>query len=157
MGKFRYTQFFRTQFFKRILAHLRRRQRGFRRVAFVFVSFSVTIGYLSYLESKEDGGDRRKLPNLRPMSVAEPDPPKDHDLMVREEMLKISKQLGVTCNYCHDVTNFKSNRIPAFGVALDHIKLVELLKRTHFSGNDKQINCYLCHRGQPKPAVGTKF
>lgn len=71
---------------------------------------------------------------------------------VREEMIKISRQVGVTCTECHSTKNFKSNEKPNFKVALAHMKMTETLKQNGFSGKngEPEASCYLCHRGQLK-------
>ena len=71
---------------------------------------------------------------------------------VRQEMIKISRQVGVTCTECHSTKNFKSNEKPAFKVALAHMKITEVLKQNGFSGKngEAEASCYMCHRGQLK-------
>ena len=85
--------------------------------------------------------------SLAPLLRAE-----DPDLLVREDMVKISHQLGVTCNHCHDVKNFKSDHLPAFQTAKQHMKVVELLNTKGFTGSKApRADCYLCHRGKSTP------
>lgn len=74
----------------------------------------------------------------------------DWDLQKREEMVVISRQLGVTCNYCHDVDNLKKSDMPAHKKALEHMRITELLNKDGFRGNPK-VDCFLCHRGSAKP------
>lgn len=69
---------------------------------------------------------------------------------VREQMIKISAELGVSCTECHVVTNFKDNQKEAFKVAAQHIKIVQVLKASGLNGQKGQpeASCYMCHRGQ---------
>lgn len=79
----------------------------------------------------------------------------DMDLIKHKEMIKISRQLGVTCNYCHDVKNLKKATSPKYKVALEHIRITKLLNEKGFKGSPK-VDCFLCHRGVAKPAFKEK-
>jgi hypothetical protein len=74
---------------------------------------------------------------------------KSEDRM-RQEMIVISRQLGVTCTECHNVKNFKDNAKVGFKVGKLHIKSVEMLKANGFSGENGEplASCFLCHQGQ---------
>ena len=71
---------------------------------------------------------------------------------IRQEMIVISRQLGVTCNECHHIKNFKDASKRSYQIALKHIKVVELLKLNGFSGssNEPEASCYTCHKGKLK-------
>ena len=71
---------------------------------------------------------------------------------IRQEMIKISRQLGVTCTECHAIKNFKSSEKPNFKVSLAHMKMTDVLKRNGMSGKngEPEATCYTCHRGQLK-------
>lgn len=71
---------------------------------------------------------------------------------IRQEMIVISRQLGVTCNECHHIKNFKDNSKKSYQVALKHIKIVELLKLNGMSGanSEPEASCYTCHKGKLK-------
>jgi hypothetical protein len=78
--------------------------------------------------------------------------PSDRDQQTRELMVKISRQLGVTCNYCHDVTNFRSAKLPTYKIGKEHLKIVDLLNRQGFKGpKAPKADCYMCHRGKAVP------
>lgn len=49
----------------------------------------------------------------------------DPDLIMRESMVVISRQLGVTCTHCHDASNLKSGKLATFQIAKDHIPAME--------------------------------
>ena len=70
---------------------------------------------------------------------------------IREQMLQITKELGVSCAECHDVKNFKSDSLPNHRVAKEHMKWVDLLRDNGMNGrNAPEASCYMCHRGQLK-------
>lgn len=78
---------------------------------------------------------------------------KEQEEKVREYMLEISKDLNVTCTECHKTDNFKDDRMHTFKVSREHIKIVEVLKSNGFNGKDGPMaTCYMCHRGELKPA-----
>jgi hypothetical protein len=116
----------------------------------VLVSFMglVAFGSLEWAEGK----DTKKSTKIPPITAGiEPKIIHDEDMKMRENMLEISRQLGVTCNHCHDVNNLRSDKLTTFKVAKDHIRIVELLNKEGFRGNPK-ADCFMCHRGQAKPA-----
>jgi|GEM_PF-227787 len=71
---------------------------------------------------------------------------------VREQMIKISAELGVACTECHNVNNFRDESLVNFRVAREHMKLVEVLKSAGMNGqkNQPEASCFTCHRGQLK-------
>lgn len=76
----------------------------------------------------------------------------DQDLQIRESMIKMSRQLGVTCNHCHDVSNFKSDKMSAFKISKHHMKLVDILNVQGLGGvKTGKVDCYMCHRGKAVP------
>jgi hypothetical protein len=74
-----------------------------------------------------------------------------------EKMQVWSRQLGVTCNYCHDQNDFLSQKKPAYKVAAKHSKMIKVLAEDIFSEKDKggnlrvEVNCFMCHRGNAQP------
>ena len=77
----------------------------------------------------------------------------DPDVAMRKWMLEISRQMGVTCTYCHNTKNFKDNSMDTFKVAMNHIEVVEWLNREGFYKDRRgtQATCFMCHRGKAKP------
>lgn len=76
---------------------------------------------------------------------------KSSEEQIRQEMLTISKQLGVTCGECHNLKNFASDEKPSFKVSLDHMKLVDLMRERGMDGKrGPEASCYMCHQGQLK-------
>lgn len=84
---------------------------------------------------------------------------KEKEEAIRQSMLQISRQLGVTCNTCHNTSNFKSNEKPLFQVAAFHMKITQQLIDSGFNGKEGQpkADCYMCHRGQLKPDFKEKI
>lgn len=67
-------------------------------------------------------------------------------------MVNISRQLGVTCNYCHDMNNLKDRSMHTWKVAHEHIQIVKLLNQKGFKGSKgPRADCYMCHRGKTMP------
>jgi hypothetical protein len=89
-----------------------------------------------------------------PMALAKtPSNIKTEEEIIRENMLSISRQLGVTCNTCHISENFKSDQKIEFKIAKEHIKITQLLIDSGFNGkNGPHATCYMCHRGELKPS-----
>lgn len=76
---------------------------------------------------------------------------------VREQMIQISKELGVTCNECHNVSNFADASKPAFKISREHIKIVSLLKQNGFDGKKgTEASCFMCHQGKLNPNLSDK-
>ena len=76
---------------------------------------------------------------------------------VRESMIAMSRQLGVTCVYCHDVGNLKSAAKPTFAIAKRHMAIVQTLNGAQGFGGKPKADCFMCHRGETKyPYVQSK-
>ena len=76
----------------------------------------------------------------------------DHEIKVRQYWVQISKELGVTCDYCHNVNNFKSFEKPQMKRTQEHVRIVELLNKKGFTYKDApKADCYMCHRGKAIP------
>ncbi len=76
---------------------------------------------------------------------------------IRQEMINISRQLGVTCAECHNVQNFASDEKKSFKISKDHIRIVETLKSNGFDGKKgPEASCYMCHQGKLKPEYKEK-
>lgn len=81
-----------------------------------------------------------------------PDKIKATEEEIRQEMLVISRQLGVTCSECHNIKNFTDDSKKSYKISLKHLKMVELLKMNGLSGTngEPEASCYTCHRGRIK-------
>ncbi len=70
---------------------------------------------------------------------------------IRQNMITISRQLGVNCTECHNMKKLSDDSLKNFQVARDHIKAVEILKANGMDGKKgPEASCYMCHRGQLK-------
>lgn len=77
---------------------------------------------------------------------------KSEEEQMREVMVVISRQLGVTCTACHNTDNFKSSEKQSFKTAREHMKLTQLLIDSGMNGKSgPKADCYMCHRGELKP------
>jgi hypothetical protein len=72
---------------------------------------------------------------------------KDADLKLREQMVQMSKELGVTCAYCHNSENFKEAKNKNFKIALEHLKITNMLNSEKAFHGKPMITCYSCHQG----------
>ena len=76
----------------------------------------------------------------------------------KEKMKVWSRQLGVTCVYCHNLDNFKSDEKLTFKTAVKHSQMVRVLQEDVFNDRDKgndlkvKVDCFMCHRGLEIPA-----
>lgn len=72
---------------------------------------------------------------------------------IREQMLSISRQLGVRCTACHNLKNFASDEMAAFKVSKEHLRITQLLIDAGMDGKQgrPKADCYMCHRGELKP------
>ncbi len=81
---------------------------------------------------------------------------KTEEDIIRENMLSISRQLGVSCNVCHDSENFKSDKKVQFKIAKDHIRITQVLIDSGMDGKKgPKASCYMCHRGELNPPFKT--
>jgi len=99
----------------------------------------------------------KKLPPKHSKKTAKakkvvPAPPmSDEDVKTRERMVEWSRQLGVTCVYCHNVENFKSFEKKPMRTAQAHAEWVRLLNTQGAYKDAPKVDCYMCHRGVPIP------
>ena len=71
---------------------------------------------------------------------------------IRENMIRISRELGVTCAACHNVQNFKSSDMQTFKTSKEHMKITQVLKESGFDGKKgPAATCFMCHRGKLMP------
>lgn len=78
---------------------------------------------------------------------------KANDAAIREQMMLISRQLGVSCTACHNIKNFADGSKREFAVAKDHMRLTQVLIDAGMDGKEKRskADCYMCHRGKLMP------
>jgi hypothetical protein len=85
-------------------------------------------------------------------SFAAQQPELDPDLVMRESMVVMARQLGVTCTHCHDPNNFKTTSMRTYRVAKDHLRVTQVLNGKQGFGGKPRVDCYTCHRGEAVPA-----
>ena len=102
--------------------------------------------------------DKKKL--AKPKKARAPIPgeeklPPDADVETRKIMVDWSRQLGVTCQYCHNVENFKAFEKRPMRIAQAHDHWVKLLNTQgqyrEGSKTGPVVDCYMCHRGKAIP------
>lgn len=77
---------------------------------------------------------------------------KTKEELIRQEMLVISRQLGVTCTECHNLQNFTSDEKKSFKISKDHMRITETLRANGFDGKKgPEATCYMCHQGKLTP------
>lgn len=68
-----------------------------------------------------------------------------------------SKALGVSCNHCHNTSDFasdeKENKLISREMVVMGIGISEKLKSIKGLSAKPIVNCITCHRGQLKPAI----
>lgn len=106
---------------------------------FLIASFSILILFSVLALAGGNEPKRRSLAKIN-----------DADLKVRNAMLTISRQLGVTCNYCHNPDNLKDGSMKTHQIAKKHMELVKMLNSDSERRLIFQADCYTCHRGQAK-------
>ncbi len=81
----------------------------------------------------------------------------DADIQQRQYMIEISRQLGVTCTYCHDIKDFKVADKAAYKISKTHIEVVKTLNEKYSGQIGEKVDCYMCHHGQTKPSYKEKL
>ena len=74
----------------------------------------------------------------------------DPESRIREEMKRISRQLGVTCNYCHNPNDLKDSSLRTYQISKRHMELVLFINSDAKKRLGHTADCYMCHRGQAK-------
>ncbi len=74
----------------------------------------------------------------------------------REQMIVISRQLGVTCVHCHDSKNYRDASKKAHQVAKAHMEMVDMINDKFKNTFSAKVDCYSCHKGVAKPEFKEK-
>ncbi|HUS68685.1 MAG TPA: c-type cytochrome [Kofleriaceae bacterium] len=69
---------------------------------------------------------------------------------VATEMKKISKDLGVKCDFCHVENDFPSDDVDKKGEARKMLVMTRDLNKQFFKGKN-EVTCFTCHQGQKEP------
>ncbi|MGA3092508.1 MAG: c-type cytochrome [Terriglobales bacterium] len=67
-------------------------------------------------------------------------------------MRVIASALGVQCSFCHIEGHFDDDTKPPKEVARAMMQMLSSINQNHFEGA-REVTCYSCHRGAPKPAT----
>jgi photosynthetic reaction center cytochrome c subunit len=68
----------------------------------------------------------------------------------------MASSLGVDCNYCHVEGQFEKDEKKTKVTARKMMQMVLALNENNFAGQ-REITCYSCHRGNPKPLAEVVF
>ncbi len=64
----------------------------------------------------------------------------------------VTKELGVKCNFCHNIKNFSSDENAHKLVAREMMSMVmNINKNTMRPLELHEVSCWVCHRGQKHP------
>ena len=77
---------------------------------------------------------------------------------LKRHMKRITKSLGVKCDYCHrtDIRDYATDEIREKVIARDMMRMVERLNREHFTREGAaQATCFMCHHGQREPRLAS--
>lgn len=74
----------------------------------------------------------------------------------REQMITISRQLGVTCTHCHDSRNYRDASKKTHQIAKAHMEMVDMINEKYKHSFSAQVDCYMCHKGVAKPEFKEK-
>jgi photosynthetic reaction center cytochrome c subunit len=62
----------------------------------------------------------------------------------------ITASLGVECSYCHVAEHFEKDDKKPKQIARDMMRMMLTIDKNSFAGY-REVTCYSCHRGSPKP------
>ena len=72
------------------------------------------------------------------------------------QMNILSRQLGVTCNHCHNTKNYRDQSNPNWKIGKKHIEIVDMLNDKYKTAFSEKVDCYMCHKGTAKPEFKEK-
>lgn len=68
----------------------------------------------------------------------------------------IAPELGVKCNFCHNLTDYSSDEKDNKKVARQMMAMVKQSNKTMKDLNFHEISCWVCHRGNEHPELTPK-
>jgi len=72
--------------------------------------------------------------------------------IVKYMKTSIAKELGVKCNYCHNISDYSSDENEHKLVAREMMQMVlNINENTMIPLKKHEISCWVCHRGQKHP------
>jgi photosynthetic reaction center cytochrome c subunit len=64
----------------------------------------------------------------------------------------ITASLGVQCDFCHEENAFEKDDKETKQTARKMMRMMFTVNKDNFDGH-REVTCYACHRGEPKPAI----
>ncbi len=98
-------------------------------------------------KSVQEAGKKAKALQLEPWEAWD---------KYRDQMITISRQLGVTCNHCHDTKNYRDASKKTHQIAKAHIEMVDMINDKYKNSFSEKVDCYMCHKGVVKPEFKEK-
>ena len=72
------------------------------------------------------------------------------DHAMYEYMAKLNMELGIQCNYCHDLSDYSADHEKK-AITRDMIRMVNEINGKWFSKEGaQQVTCWTCHQGAPE-------
>lgn len=69
-------------------------------------------------------------------------------------MKTTADSMGVTCNYCHDLSDFSKDPDDKHKVeARKFMRMVKSINETTLKDYEKKVTCFTCHRGREHPVT----
>ncbi len=109
-----------------------------QRAFWVAASAAAFVGLAT--ASFADGDEKPK----KKYDLTNPHPYLDNEEEMQAFMKQLAAEIGVKCNYCHDVDDFKKDS-PKKKIAKDMMKMTKMLRKA----GAKKVTCKTCHMGKP--------
>lgn len=108
------------------------------------IALLLCLSALVFSEALEVYGSTKNMPQSSTKKL--------NDIEMRNWMVQISKELGITCAECHNTKNFKDGSSQNFKVALNHMMILKQIN----DGFKKdwrrpEASCFMCHQGKLRP------
>jgi len=95
-------------------------------------------------------GQKRELKNVKVL------PFKTKRELVSFMKTVVAPELGVKCNFCHNLTDYSSDEKDHKKVARKMMAMVNTANQTMNELNFHEISCWVCHRGNEHPEHPSK-
>ena len=108
----------------------------------IIVIFGLLVGFLSAQKSD--------LKNVKVL------PYKTKRELVKFMKSVVAPELGVKCNFCHNMTDYSSDEKDHKKVARKMMTMVNTANKTMNELNFHEISCWVCHQGNNHPEHPSK-
>jgi hypothetical protein len=118
---------------------------GMRSLVVCF-GLALLVGSAVAPQARAEGGSAPKNLQVLPKTMT-----KDQ---VKTIMKGFSKSLGVECDFCHDVPDMASDKLPHKQIARQMMKMTQDINAKWLDGKNgpkAEVSCNTCHRGEAKP------